>query len=67
MGCCQTDFCAGFSFPAFTFVTWHAKADDYGYNDISYHARMNGNDTNIIETPNMDALAVSEPGMVFHA
>ena len=28
-------------------------ADDYGFNDISYHARKNGNDTNIIETPNM--------------
>ena len=26
-------------------------ADDYGFNDISYHARRNGNDTNIIETP----------------
>jgi hypothetical protein len=21
-------------------------ADDYGFNDISYHARKNGNDTN---------------------
>lgn len=35
------------------------KADDYGFNDISYHARINGNDTNIIETPNMDALAAT--------
>eukprot|EP00729_Bicosta_minor_P011319 gene11319-17659_t len=34
-------------------------ADDYGFNDISYHARINGNDTNIIETPNMDALAAT--------
>ena len=33
-------------------------ADDYGFNDISYHARK-GNDTNIIETPNLDALAAS--------
>ena len=32
-------------------------ADDYGFNDISYHARKNGNDTNIIETPTLDALA----------
>ena len=34
-------------------------ADDYGFNDVSYHARKNGNDTNIIETPHMDALAGS--------
>ena len=34
-------------------------ADDYGFNDISYHARRNGNDTNIIETPHMDALAAT--------
>eukprot|EP00937_MAST-01D_sp_MAST-1D-sp2_P004572 g4572.t1 len=34
-------------------------ADDYGFNDISYHARKNGNDTNIIETPHMDNLAAS--------
>ena len=32
-------------------------ADDYGYNDISYNARKNGNDTNIINTPHLDALA----------
>jgi arylsulfatase A-like enzyme len=32
-------------------------ADDYGFNDISYHAHKNGNDSNIIETPHLDALA----------
>jgi hypothetical protein len=34
-------------------------ADDYGYNDVSYHAHENGNDTNIIDTPHLDALAAS--------
>ena len=33
-------------------------ADDYGFNDISYHARK-GNDTNVIETPHLDALAAA--------
>ena len=33
--------------------------DDYGFNDISYHAHKNGNDTNIIDTPNLDALAAA--------
>ena len=33
--------------------------DDYGYNDISYHAVKNGNDTNIIATPTLDRLAES--------
>lgn len=32
-------------------------ADDYGFNDVSYHALKNGNDTNIILTPTLDALA----------
>ena len=32
-------------------------ADDYGFNDVSYHARKNGNDTNVIHTPALDALA----------
>ena len=34
-------------------------ADDYGYNDISYNARKHGNDTNVIDTPRLDALAAS--------
>jgi hypothetical protein len=33
-------------------------ADDYGWNDVSYHARK-GNDTNIINTPALDRLAAS--------
>lgn len=32
-------------------------ADDYGYNDISYNARKHGNNTNVINTPHLDALA----------
>ena len=32
-------------------------ADDYGYNDVQYHALKNGNDTNIIRTPTLDSLA----------
>ena len=32
---------------------------DAGFNDISYHARQHGNDTNIIETPHLDALAAT--------
>ena len=32
-------------------------ADDYGFNDVSYHARKNGNGTNVIHTPALDALA----------
>lgn len=34
-------------------------ADDYGFADISYHARRYGNSSNIIETPHMDALAAT--------
>jgi hypothetical protein len=32
-------------------------ADDLGFNDVSYHALKNGNDSNIIHTPAIDALA----------
>jgi len=32
-------------------------ADDYGFNDVSYHARKYGNSSNVIETPHLDALA----------
>lgn len=34
-------------------------ADDYGFADISYHARRYGNSSNIIETPHMDELAAT--------
>ena len=35
-------------------------ADDYGFNDVSYHARKNGNDSNVIDTPALDALAAQD-------
>ena len=32
-------------------------ADDYGFADVGYHTTMYGNDTNVIQTPNFDALS----------
>ena len=34
-------------------------ADDYGFADVSYHAEMYGNGSNIVHTPQLDALAHS--------
>eukprot|EP00039_Didymoeca_costata_P021636 m.345041 g.345041 ORF g.345041 m.345041 type:complete len:597 (+) comp25690_c0_seq1:166-1956(+) len=33
-------------------------ADDYGFADVSYHTTMYGNSSNVIKTPNLDALAM---------
>ena len=31
----------------------------YGFADVSYHTKMYGNTSNVIDTPNLDALAAS--------
>ena len=32
---------------------------DYGFADVAYHTKMYGNDSNVIDTPNLDALSAT--------
>jgi arylsulfatase A-like enzyme len=32
---------------------------DYGFADVAYHTKMYGNDSNAIDTPNLDALSAT--------
>ena len=32
---------------------------DYGFADVAYHTKMYGNTSNVIDTPNLDALSAT--------